>query len=75
MDKKQAEQQNVPPSESEYRNKKRETMQLIYKLNFHVTGRLYYLLLIVVLEVNLTGAGYLELYKILNFHSIPNSVF
>ena len=44
-------------SESEYRNKKRETMKLIYKLNFHVTGRLYYLLLIVVLEVNLTGAG------------------
>ena len=58
MDKKQAEQQNVPPSESEYRNKKRETMKLIYKLNFHVTGRrLYYLLLIVVLQVNLTGAG------------------
>ena len=62
-------------SESEYRNKKRETMKLIYKLNFHVTERLYYLLLSVVLEVNLTGAGYLELYIILNFHSIPNAVF
>ena len=43
------------------RNKKRETMKLIYELNFHVTGRrLYYFPLNVVFEVNLTGLPWVK---------------